>query len=248
RAVFQHQTVAGLAEVVGLLAQAVPSPAPDEATGELPATPIMRWLLEREGPIESFCQAMLLRVPAGLQGEHLVAALQSAIDHHDALRLRLIGGGERADWRLEVAPPGAVQAGACLRRIDVGGLDEEELRACIGREALAAEGRLAPGARMMVQAVWFDAGGTTAGRLLLSIHHLAVDGVSWRILVPELAAAWEAIAQGRMPAPAARGPWFRPWGRGLALQGQDAKRLAELSFWSGLLSQPSLMLVDGALN
>ena len=75
---------------------------------------------------------MLLRVPAGLQGEHLVGALQSALDHHDALRLRLIGGGERADWRLEVAPPGVVQAGACLRRIDVGGLDEE-LRACIAR-------------------------------------------------------------------------------------------------------------------
>ena len=34
------------------------------------------------------------------------------------------------------------------------------------------------------------------GRLLLTIHHLAVDGVSWRILVPELAAAWEAIARG----------------------------------------------------
>src|SRR4029450_830727 len=64
RAVCQHQTVAGLAEVVGLVAQA-PSPAPDEATGELPATPIMRWLLEREGPIGRFCQSMLLRVAAG---------------------------------------------------------------------------------------------------------------------------------------------------------------------------------------
>src|SRR5262249_60982909 len=117
RAVFQHQTVAGLAEVVGLLAQTTPSTAPDEATGELPATPIMRWLLEREGPIGRFCQSMLLRVPSGLQGDHLVAALQSALDHHDALRLRLVGGGGGADWRLEVAPPGAVQAGGWPRRV-----------------------------------------------------------------------------------------------------------------------------------
>src|SRR5262249_53835876 len=92
RAVFQHQTVAGLAEVVGLVAQAAPSPAADEAIGELPATPIMRWLLERAGPIDRFCQAMLLRVPAGLQGEHLAGALQSVLDHPDALRLRLVGG------------------------------------------------------------------------------------------------------------------------------------------------------------
>src|SRR5262249_59302671 len=112
RAVFQHQTVAGLAEVVGLLAQAAPSPAPDQATGELPATPIMRWLLEREGPIGRFCQSILLRVPAGLQGDHLAAALQSGLGHRDSLRLRLVGGGGGADWRLEVAPAGAVQGGA----------------------------------------------------------------------------------------------------------------------------------------
>ena len=49
----------------------------------------------------------------------------------------------------------------------------------------------------MLQAVWFDAGARRAGRLLLTIHHLAVDGVSWRILVPDLAAAWAAIAGGR---------------------------------------------------
>ena len=71
----------------------------------------------------------------------------------------------------------------------------------------------------MVQAVWFDAGSTAAGRLLLSIHHLAVDGVSWRILVPELAAAWEAIAQGRVPAAGRRGTSFRGWAQRLALQG-----------------------------
>ena len=42
---------------------------------------------------------------------------------------------------------------------------------------------------VMLQAVWFDAGEEDAGRLLLTIHHLAVDGVSWRILLPDLKAA-----------------------------------------------------------
>ncbi len=251
RAVFQHQTVAALAEVVGRPAPALPSSAADaadEATGELAPTPIMRWLLERGGPLDRFCQAMLLRLPAGLQGEHLVGALQSLLDHHDALRLRLVGAGEEAGWSLEVAPAGTVQAGACLRRIDVCGLDDAGLRACLAQEAQAAEGRLAPRAGVMVQAVWFDAGATAAGRLLLTIHHLAVDGVSWRILVPELAAAWAAIACGQTPALAPRGTSFRGWARRLALQGQDAGRLAELSFWTGMLGEPSLSLLDGALD
>src|SRR4030067_759399 len=67
---------------------------------------------------------------------------------------------------------------------------------------------------VLVQAVWFDAGAGRAGRLLLVIHHLAVDGVSWRILVPDLAAAWGSIAAGggggvrprRGPGPRRGGP------------------------------------------
>ena len=67
------------------------------------------------------------------------------------------------EWRLEIAPPGAVAAGACLRRIDVGGLDDADLRGLIAAEAEAAEGRLDPAAGVMVQAVWFDAGAARAG-------------------------------------------------------------------------------------
>ena len=55
----------------------------------LPATPIMRWLAERGGPLDRFSQAMLLQVPAGLRQADLAAALQALLDHHDALRLRL---------------------------------------------------------------------------------------------------------------------------------------------------------------
>ena len=89
---FQHQTVEALAGVAGLLAETAAA-LPDIATGALPPTPIMRWLLERGGPIDRFSQAMLLQVPAGLQGDHLIGALQSLLDHHDALRLRLDGAG-----------------------------------------------------------------------------------------------------------------------------------------------------------
>ena len=248
RAVFQHQTVAALAGAAGPVVETAPAEA-DIATGEVPPTPIMRWLLERGGAIDRFSQAMLLQVPAGMQGDHLVGALQSVLDHHDALRLRLDGAArQHPPWRLEVAPPGTVAAGDCLRRIDIGGLDEEGLRACIAAQAQAAEGRLAPAAGVMVQAVWFDAGAAAAGRLLLTIHHLAVDGVSWRILVPELAAAWEALAHALVPAPAARGTSFRRWAHRLASHAQDEGRLAELSLWSAMLREPSLSLIDGALD
>ena len=102
------------------------------------------------------------------------------------LRLRLVGASDSTEWGLEVAPPGAIRAAGCVRRVDVSALDELAAGACMVEQAQAAQGRLEPEAGVMVQAVWFDAGPEQAGRLLLTIHHLAVDGVSWRILVPDL--------------------------------------------------------------
>ena len=247
RAVFQHQSVAALAQSA-TLADARAAAAPDLATGSLPATPIMRWLLEQDGPLDRFSQAMLLQVPAGLREEHLIEALQAVLDHHDALRLRLVSPSPPSAAALAIAAAGTIAARTCLRRIDVCGLGEEALRVAIGREARAAELRLAPLAGVMVQAVWFDAGVREAGRLLLSIHHLAVDGVSWRILVPDLAAAWAAIAEGRAPARAARGTSFRRWAHQLAAAAQDAGRERELALWSGMLGAPSLSLFDGELD
>ena len=77
-----------------------------------------------------------------------------------------------------------------------------------------------------------------AGRLLLTIHHLAVDGVSWRILVPDLATAWRAIASGSAELPP-RSTSFRRWAQQLAAHAQDAAR-TRACFWTAMLSAPAL--------
>ena len=71
-----------------------------------------------------------------------------------------------------------------------------------------------------------------AGRLWLAIHHLAVDGVSWRILVPDLAAAWQAIAAGRRSSLPPRGTSFRDWAERLAAHARGPTALRR-SFRSG---------------
>ena len=239
RAVFQHQTVAGLAAVATPVRETVRH-LPDIAIGALPSTPIMRWLQERGGPIERFNQAMLLRVPAGLQHDHLIAALQSLLDHHDALRLRLTASARTGEWGLEVAPPGAVMAADCLRRIDVCGLDDAmrarlHQRTSASRREPTCSGSRRDGAGGVVRC-WCGA----AGRLLLTIHHLAVDGVSWRILMPDLAAAWEAIARADVPAlPTARDFVACVGRNGLSTHAQDPGLVGELALWTGMLSEPA---------
>src|SRR5207237_4853963 len=109
-------------------------------------------------------------------------------------------------------------------------------------EAQTAEQRLSPTAGVMVQALWFDAGPERAGRLWLSIHHLAVDGVSWRILVPDLAVAWQAIAAGQAVTLPPRGTSFREWAKRLAAHARADSVAQELSFWRGMQREPSLLL------
>src|SRR5262249_36593916 len=159
---------------------------------------------------------MLLQVPASLREADLIAALQVVLDHHDALRLRLIAPASDCEPVVEVMPSGTAQARARFRRIEIAALaDLTATEACIAAEAISAAQRLAPAQGVMVQAVWFDAGSGSPGRLLLVIHHLAVDGVSWRILVPDLAAAWAVIAAGSVPELPQRGTSFRSWSQRL---------------------------------
>ncbi|NEC93469.1 condensation domain-containing protein, partial [Streptomyces sp. SID12501] len=136
----------------------------------------------------------------------------------------------------EITPAGTVAAAESLHRVDAAGLDADALRALTEREFAAAQGRLAPERGRMVQAVWFDSGPDLPGRLLLVIHHLSVDGVSWRILLPEMAAALEAAAAGATFTPEPVGTSFRRWSQHLAAAASEPARIRELPLWRGILS------------
>ncbi|MEK8169894.1 condensation domain-containing protein [Streptomyces sp. M19] len=58
-----------------------------------------------------------------------------------------------------------------------------------------------------------------------------MDGVSWRVLLPDLAAAWEAVAEGRPPRLEPVGTSFRRWARTLVEQATSASRTTELDHW-----------------
>jgi len=238
RDVFQRQTVEGLASVAGVLLEE--GAAGDVGVGEVRPLPIMRWLEERGGPIGRFSQSVLLEVGGELEEGKLGAALGVLLDHHDALRLRRTGvaGG----WRFEVGDRGTVSGAGCLRRVEIGGLGEVERQRVMAEAASAASGRLDPDAGVMVQSVWFDAGRKERGRLLLSIHHLAVDGVSWRILVPDLASAYGGVEL------AAVGTSYRSWSERLHEEALSGERKGELEYWKGVLGGERERLWSGDLD
>ncbi|WP_394540544.1 non-ribosomal peptide synthase/polyketide synthase [Lysobacter enzymogenes] len=236
RDVFQHPSVQALARVAGTEepVDALPQQAP---TGALPATPIMQWLLEREGSYRHFAQTMLLQVPQ-LSHEPLQAALQDLIEHHHALRMRLHDGA------FDIGAAGSVRAADCLDPVPLHGLSADARERLMHERMLAAQLRLSPADGRMMQAVWFDDGADS--RLFLVLHHLAVDGVSWRILVPDLQAAWEARAAGLAPALAPVPTSLRHWA--LALPAAAAARTAELPFWQAMVAGEDPALSERPLD
>src|SRR5207245_1807890 len=120
RDVYERKTVARLAEVVST--DRTDADGPDDGVGEVPLTPIVRRFAERGGPIGHFSQSQLLRVPARLGQARVIGALAAVLARHDALRLQLAIGAD--GWRLDVLPPGAVDATALVRRVDVSDVDD----------------------------------------------------------------------------------------------------------------------------
>ncbi|RSS34450.1 amino acid adenylation domain-containing protein [Streptomyces sp. WAC08241] len=231
RDVFEQRTVAALADVVTETG-GTPAEEPGAGVGDVPLTPIMHWFLERGGPADQYNQSRLVQVPAGLAHAHLRTALGALVDHHDALRARLSAAPGR---RLEFRAPGTVDPDAVLRRVDAAGLDERAWRELVGRETRAARERLDLAAGDVVRAVWFDRGRDLPGVLLLLVHHLVVDGVSWRILVPDLAEAYREASGGRTPALQAVGTSFRRWSQRLTEEAARPARAAEAGWWQRVL-------------
>ncbi|MGW1727842.1 amino acid adenylation domain-containing protein [Streptomyces sp. NPDC002306] len=228
REVFEHRTVARLAERADARAgqQRVSLPElPGGGAGWAPLTPTAAHVLALGGNIGRFCMSALLTLPDTIDRPTLLATLQTVLDRHDVLRSRL----DRTTPGLWTQPAGHSDAGPLLREAPY---DSDRLQA----ELDAAAGRLDPDAGTMAQFVRLTCD-TQPDRLLIVLHHLVVDGVSWRILLPDLVAAWQRARDAGAPAPAPAGTSARRWAHALAEEALTEHRTAELPRWQEILRE-----------
>ncbi|MEV6598119.1 amino acid adenylation domain-containing protein [Actinoplanes sp. NPDC051346] len=203
-----------------------------QGSGEIGLLPIAAQLWEDHpaftGSVEEYSQHVVVRTPVGADLERLTVALRALLDRHDMLRLRVDTPAPDL-WTLCAAPAGATPL---VTRVELGaGLDPAELRQLVDRNLEQARTRLDPRNGTVLRGVFLDGGTDTNGWLLLVVHHLAVDGVSWRILLTDLEQAWNAVAAGRTPRLEAVPTSYRAWSQALAVDATSADRLGELEFW-----------------
>lgn len=228
RDVFAKRTPAGMAAVLQPLSAA--NPAADDAAGPLGKLPIVSWFAEQYGMASRFVQGVWLKAPAALGAEHLAAGLLALQRAHPALRSRAADGQLHLD-----AAPSALNARVLIEAAPGVAPDSLFETACA---------RLDPENGLMLQAALWD--GADGKHVLLAVHHLAVDGVSWRALLPELQSACEAAMAGEAVQLPREDFGLREWAKTLA--GQTPARRGELAMWRGMLAAPADALSAKALD
>jgi amino acid adenylation domain-containing protein/non-ribosomal peptide synthase protein (TIGR01720 family) len=235
RLLFEHQTVAQLAAAAGRAPR--PVAAQETVVGAVPLTPVQRLFFAGE-PVRPHHdnQALLFAVARPVAAGRLAAALARLVRHHDALRMRF--HRDAAGWRLVAPPPPAAEAPPLLA-VDLAALAPHGglAAAAIITAAGAAQASLDLGRGPLHRMILFDLGPGRAGRLLWIIHHLVVDGVSWRILLEDLAALYDEEAHGGAAAVLApKTTSFKSWAENLERYAAESQELrGELAVW---LRQP----------
>ncbi|KUL30330.1 non-ribosomal peptide synthetase [Streptomyces regalis] len=226
RDVFTARTPAALALTAREVAD--PGSAEDTGTGRFPLTPVMQWWREQAGDAAAFTQSMVFPVPRDVDPERLAAAVRGLVERHGVLRMRLVDG--------ELEVPEDVP-GVAVERVEVPvGADPRA-----AAEEWAASVRLHPEKGEMLRATWLAPASGRPGLLLLTVHHLAVDGVSWRLLGPELAAG---LAGERLPQ--SPGTSFARWARLLAREAVGPEPAGtECAWWERMLSGPDARIAGG---
>ncbi|WPO00925.1 non-ribosomal peptide synthetase [Pseudomonas sp. MUP55] len=234
RDLFQHQTVHSLAAVATRAEQV--SAEQGLLTGGSGLTPIQHWFFHSDIPArQHWNQALVLKPLQLLDPHRLEQALVAVLEHHDALRLSFTQ--RDAQWHAEhlAVPEGGVLMQAQVR-------DMADCTALFTDTQRSLDLQHGP----LLRALLVD-GPQGQQRLLIAIHHLVVDGVSWRVLLEDLQNVYRQLSAGQSVSLPAKTSALRDWAARLQAYAHSESLREELSLWQAQLAGPALALpVDRA--
>ena len=228
RLVFERPTVAELADAAGVAGGT--TAATDAAVdGPWPLLPIQRWFFAQAfAEAQHWNQSVLLTTRETLEPGPLAQAIAATVAQHPALTLRFAADAATGSWHAR--PASEASAVSVFRAATFA--SAEEITAVCASEQAALNFEDGP----LVRAVLFTPAQGGAGRLFIVIHHLVVDGVSWRILLEDVLTAYRALASGAAVRLAAATASPAVWGRWLEQRTASGALAAESAHWMALAS------------
>lgn len=227
---FTYQTVAELSTIAEYIDDDQEQASEAEqgpVVGEVLLTPIQHWFFENPSIAEPwhYNQAVMLEVRRSLEPRHLEAALARLIEHHDVLRMRFrqVNG----QWHQRSAAP---NGSTPFITVDLRKCRRASLPFMTRTVANRLQASLDLEHGPILRLAYFERSPLPA-RLFLAVHHLAVDGVSWRIIVSDLEALYLAFEDGRSDPLQRKTTSYRAWAQELTKHSAAEETLAELDYW-----------------
>ncbi|ERT05439.1 non-ribosomal peptide synthase TIGR01720 domain protein [Lyngbya aestuarii BL J] len=224
RQIFQYQTIAELAAIA-----TSNKPLKTEqglATGSVALTPIQHWFFEQKLlHLHHYNQSVVLEVSPDINFQDLEQSIQQLLVQHDSLRLRF--KQDNTDYKQFYSSP---EETIPASYIDLSELTENQK---IEAYKTASE-RLQKSLNIsykLVKAALFKLGNNQLDRLLFIIHHLAVDGVSWRIILEDFALAYKQLSHQEKIKLPAKTSSYQDWSTGLISYSESGKVTSELNYW-----------------
>ena len=220
---FSHQTIAQLATVAERVS--VNQTTQDLVIGHVPLTPIQKWFFEQNWPERHhFNQSILLEVPNNLQPDLLKKTISKLLYHHDALRLRFVHKGEQ--WQQNHSDDCNNFA---FEKVDLSHLscDEQLTKMAEISEVQQRVLNLEEGPLMAV--VFFALG--ESGKMLIVIHHLAVDGISWRIILEDFVTIYQQLENHKPLQLPPKTSSFKTWAEELQNYAKTPEFYAQFKYW-----------------
>lgn len=223
RQILGQRTIARLAAQASLVASF--SAEQVAVTGSAPILPGQFWILDMEhGDLNHWNSAQLLEPRQHLDANLLERVIRELLLHHDALRVRVVREG--STWRQHIA---ASEEKTPFAHIDLSVLPPAERVPALEAMAAQLQTTLNLSEGPILRVALFELG--EAQRLLIIVHHLAIDGISWDILLEDLEKAYQQISRGQRMELPAKTTSIKEWGERLALYRNLPAVQEELPYW-----------------
>ncbi|MGQ4618131.1 amino acid adenylation domain-containing protein [Nocardia sp. R7R-8] len=236
RAVLAAASIRELATTIDAGAAADPVATTAEP-GSVGQTPILSWMHEYGG-YRRLALSTVVELPADVDRPRLEAVLQAVLDGHAMLRARFVETASGYD--IVTRAPGVVRAADILTEVEA----RAEFPTTLSAYARSAADEIDPLTGDLVRAVWFNRT-DSADLLLLHIHHLAVDPVSWHIVCADLAEMWDQLRAGTPVAELVRPveyTTYRAWAQRTRSRAGTAEVAAQREYWLRQTTGPDPVL------
>ncbi|TVZ40309.1 non-ribosomal peptide synthase protein (TIGR01720 family)/amino acid adenylation domain-containing protein [Alteromonadaceae bacterium 2753L.S.0a.02] len=246
RILFEHKTIRELAKYTE--AGVSDSSSKNETieqevvSGEQRLLPIhLQFLYTDTTDVHHYNQAAKVLLPGNLSREALQQVLISLVQRHDALRLRFRQSPTGWVGRYNSAPLEKVESVFdWMTELDLRLVNENEQTSIL--EHALAEMQASLDLKKGILCRWLWVRNSEGDCLYWSMHHLIVDGISWRILLTDFESALQQVLAQENIHLGAKTSSYQSWASHLYETAHSDRTQSEKDWWLQQLTAPSAAL------